>query len=635
MKHISSIKPTVEKGLYGLVKRPDAKTPDLSELSKTIKKFQDTPDDHFTSRLRKRVPSNSSFKLESKDDFGLSKRFKSGSLTKVESPDASAKIVDSRFSDNSKPFKISQGITGLNKQFQKVLPKTDYTYTDPQYYEYKLKGQTIKDQQLSAFKNQNENDIDKLDVQGKYKKWRQDDLEKKATSIQKMVRGRSIRENLSEGMDGLDGVKPETLKQADVRDIIAVGKANRNIRNEQTREGNKTIRKEIQDRTKELEELYNEEKKYYAATTELNKRAKQHKKDVKHNQFLEESGIGEYAAKGQAAKEQKIEAREKAALKLQKLTRGKISRKNPINNPYSEERVGRKVGLNPDYDPRIKDQLDTRSHKDLYYKPEVTEKERRKIEENFEKERKDRKRSAKKQLTEAQLQDRKIRLEELSEAARFLDKDERPLTQRLTAAYSRKAEQKEEKQRTSEDPRRAAWLKKQDEINDNTKDQMEEEKQHRQHSTDVDNYQSLMELLQTSKSGSKTTKEMNKLISSVYESFGKNAGTNTNRKVSTVIRQLETWQAEKEAKQEKIAAHNAQLSAKKAKANKAKQDDAKRRLPPSTSVDVHTLESLKEQGGGGAEYSMDRTNTNKKNLIPQPKKANTINNYFSPKNSKK
>ena len=39
MKHISSIKPTVEKGLYGLVKRPDAKTPDLSELSKTIKKF--------------------------------------------------------------------------------------------------------------------------------------------------------------------------------------------------------------------------------------------------------------------------------------------------------------------------------------------------------------------------------------------------------------------------------------------------------------------------------------------------------------------------------------------------------------------------------------------------------------------
>jgi hypothetical protein len=53
MKHISSIKPTVEKGLYGLVKRPDAKTPDLSELSKTIKKFQDTPDTHFTSALKK------------------------------------------------------------------------------------------------------------------------------------------------------------------------------------------------------------------------------------------------------------------------------------------------------------------------------------------------------------------------------------------------------------------------------------------------------------------------------------------------------------------------------------------------------------------------------------------------------
>jgi len=160
MKHISSIKPNVEKGLYGLVKRPDAKTPDLSELSKTIKKFQDAPDINFTSKLRKRVPSNNSYKLESKDDFGLSKRFKSGSLTKVENPDASAKIVDGRFSDKTKPFKISKGITGLNKQFEKVIPKTDYSYTDPQFYEYKLKGQTIKDQQLNAFKNQNEDDID-------------------------------------------------------------------------------------------------------------------------------------------------------------------------------------------------------------------------------------------------------------------------------------------------------------------------------------------------------------------------------------------------------------------------------------------------------------------------------------------
>ena len=138
MKHISSIKPTVEKGLYGLVKRPDAKTPDLSELSKTIKKFQDTPDTNFTSALKKRVPSNSSYKLESKDDFGLSKRFKSGSLTKIETPDAAAKLVDSRFSDKSKPFKISEGIKGLNKQFEKVLPTKDYSYTDPQYYEYKL-----------------------------------------------------------------------------------------------------------------------------------------------------------------------------------------------------------------------------------------------------------------------------------------------------------------------------------------------------------------------------------------------------------------------------------------------------------------------------------------------------------------
>ena len=235
MKHISSIKPTVEKGLYGLVKRPDAKTPDLSELSKTIKKFQDTPDTHFTSALKKRVPSNNSYKLESKDDFGLSKRFKSGSLTKIATPDAAAKLVDGRFSDKSKPFKISEGIKGLNKQFEKVLPTKDYSYTDPQYYEYKLKGQTMKDQQLNAFKNQNENDIDNLDIQGKYKKWREENLQNKATKIQKMFRGSSVRADLGEGIKHIEPPQVEEgFEQVDfqkpikkVQDVIEVGKAKR------------------------------------------------------------------------------------------------------------------------------------------------------------------------------------------------------------------------------------------------------------------------------------------------------------------------------------------------------------------------------------------------------------------------
>jgi hypothetical protein len=305
MKHISSIKPNVEKGLYGLVKRPDAKTPDLSELSKTIKKFQDAPDINFTSNLRKRVPSNNSYKLESKDNFGLSKRFKSGSLTKVENPDASAKIVDGRFSDKIKPFKTSEGITGLNKQFQKVIPKTDYSYTDPQFYEYKLKGQTIKDQQLNAFKNQNEDDIDKLDIQGKYKKWREEDLGKKATKIQKLFRGRSVREDLGEGMNEIEDVNPDLLKGVDVFDIIDVGKAKRKGKQDHALKEKKTLRKNIEEETKYLEELYNYERKFMKEKDELDKRKKEQDKRIKRNKFLKDSGIEEYALKGQKTKERK------------------------------------------------------------------------------------------------------------------------------------------------------------------------------------------------------------------------------------------------------------------------------------------------------------------------------------------
>jgi hypothetical protein len=68
-----------------------------------------------------------------------------------------------------------------------------------------------------------------------------------------------------------------------------------------------------------------------------------------------------------------------------------------------------------------------------------------------------------------------------------------------------------------------------------------------------------MTLLQNSKSGSITTTEMNKLIPLVYQSFGKNAGTNTNRKVSTVIKQLQQWHDEKEAKTGKVAQIESQL----------------------------------------------------------------------------
>ena len=629
MKHISSIKPTVEKGLYGLVKRPDAKTPDLSELSKTIKKFQDTPDTHFTSALKKRVPSNNSYKLESKDDFGLSKRFKSGSLTKIATPDAAAKLVDSRFSDKSKPFKISQGITGLNKQFEKVLPTKDYSYTDPQYYEYKLKGQTMKDQQLNAFKNQNEDDIDNLDIQGKYKKWREEDLQNKATKIQKVFRGSSLRADLSEGMDGLDEVPEEVIKDAKAKDIIRVGKAERTKKRNAARNEKIALRENIQGRTDDLERLYELEKQAMAERHSINERKKEYDQKMKRNKFIRDSGIEEYAQKGQATKQHKREEKEekekrinKGITGLQKVFRGKQIRKNPENSPYDIERIKRFVKPNPDYDPAITDQTDKRSHRELYYKPNIlTTTERKAIEY-------DQSQSRIKKRIEERMEERqrKRQGERLIETKRnlqdkladFIDQDERPLHQRLSAAYGKKEQKEQKEQRSKEnDPRKLAWLKKQDEIDEKTNNEKEEDKQHQQHTTDVENYQTLTGLLENSNSKF-TTKEMNNLIPLVYKSFGKNAGTNTRRKVSTVINQLETWQTEKEERQEKIAAHKARLDAKKAKVNKAKQEDSKRRVPPNTRATVHSLDTIDEgKKKENSKYNMSISNENKTNLIPQ------------------
>lgn len=628
MKHISSIKPTVEKGLYGLVKRPDAKTPDLSELNKTIKKFQDTPDTHFTSALKKRVPSNSSYKLESKDDFGLSKRFKSGSLTKLETPDAAAKLVDSRFSDKSKPFKISEGITGLNKQFQKVLPKKDYSYTDPQYYEYKLKGQTMKDQQLNAFKNQNEDDIDKLDIQGKYKKWREEDLGKKATKIQKLFRGSSVREDLGEGMNGLDKVPPNEMKNADVRDVIEVGKARRKEKGNAARNEKITLREKIQQETEQLEDLYNLERQFRAETLKLNERKKEHDKKVKRNQFLEDSGIEEYALKGQETKQRKREEKKekeertnKGITGLQKAFRGTQSRKK--NFVFSDDNTKRFMVENPKYDPTVTNPFDERSSKYAYDQKKastLTDTERKAI--NY-----DRTTSRVKQkLAEQQGKRQGRRLVEVQQnlqdqLANFVDKDERPLQERLSAAYSKKEKPVEPNKRKL-NPVSEAWAKKQEEIDEKSNEEKEQLKQHQQHSTEIANYESLMKLLESSNGGSKTTAAMNNLIPYVYQSFGKNAGTNTNRKVSTVIKQLQQWHDEKEAKTEKAAQLASQFSTKKREAEErkkqAKKDDAKMRNAPSSKANIHTLESINEEkGGGGRVYNMDKRNRNKSNLIPQ------------------
>ena len=132
-----------------------------------------------------------------------------------------------------------------------------------------------------------------------------------------------------------------------------------------------------------------------------------------------------------------------------------------------------------------------------------------------------------------------------------------------------------------------------------------------------------MEMLNASNGNVKTTAAMNKLIPYVYESYGKNAGTNTNRKVKTVITQLKKWQEEKQKKETKKEELESQLSEKKqaleAKKRKAKEEDAKMRAPPrSRNADEGTSNTIKALQKD-SEYSTEVTSHDKTNAIEKAK----------------
>jgi len=132
---------------------------------------------------------------------------------------------------------------------------------------------------------------------------------------------------------------------------------------------------------------------------------------------------------------------------------------------------------------------------------------------------------------------------------------------------------------------RNAWAKKQDEITAETKNENEKRDLYERQQGAVAKYDELMDMLTNAKKNSKTTKAMNNLIDYVYESFGKNPGTNTNRKVSGVLKNLTQWEKDREAKIGKNAELAANFSEKKRQAEErkkqAKIDDAKWRGGPS------------------------------------------------------
>lgn len=594
MKHISSIKPTVEKGLYSLVKRPDNKAPPLSALSKTIKKFQDEPDHNFTKTLKNRIPTNSSYsKVESKNDFGLSKRVHNGILTKVETPDSSAKLISKQQANDTKSFKISKVPAFNNEYYKNIIPKTDENYTDPQFYEYKLKGKTIKNMQIDASKAEGEEDIDALDPVARYNKWKEQDELGKVEKIQSLARGRNVRLNITEGINHLDPNAPPQ----ELSDVINVGKATRKTKSE-----NKQLIKErahneeIQRKNLEAQKRENEADDAYwdAQRKEMEKRDKR-------TQFLEDNGILEYGKKGRETKEKQIkelnEKKNASATKLQARFRGIQERKDGKTYKNMENIPDRFKIKNPWYDPEFHDQEDNFDVYDDADAKKVTRSERRKMNHLVRKKQYEEKRRHQRENDDVENVD-------------FIDpKPPKPPLEpeRLNKAYPKKLSTQEKVTKNVRDH----WIKKDEEVfkpldeekqaeklTEESKDKNVEQMYRVQQQ--VDAFDELKGLLDSKTWGkdTKTTARMNTLIAKVYPDFGKNAGTNTNRRISEVRKIITGWAPQAESKRALVVKLDQNLIKKREKKALEKLEQAKKeeqrsvRIPPKYSNSARTLDEV-------------------------------------------
>jgi hypothetical protein len=212
----------IPKKMFTSVASPMQKAP-VAAVNAPIHSFiKENPDDKYLEKLKNRIPTTSQYKVYKGNDsnFGLDKRITTGHYS-LKPADEASKIIDKRFSEKGS-FKQSKGIPLLEKHFQMLAPKQNYNYTDPQFYEYQLKGKTMKDMQVNAFKSQGADvDPDTLDPTARYQKWRELDkeesLNKNASKIQKLVRGRSVRENLAEGTNYItNNVDDEYLEKNNI-----------------------------------------------------------------------------------------------------------------------------------------------------------------------------------------------------------------------------------------------------------------------------------------------------------------------------------------------------------------------------------------------------------------------------------
>ena len=108
------------------------------EVQEDYKKFSNSPHRDLEED-NDRLPSTKRFTSSKADDYGLSDKISDKPFTFKQV--GNSFLLDEQLPSSTK-FRISSGIKGVNEHFDNIGLHKDYSYTDPKFYEYRLKGMT-------------------------------------------------------------------------------------------------------------------------------------------------------------------------------------------------------------------------------------------------------------------------------------------------------------------------------------------------------------------------------------------------------------------------------------------------------------------------------------------------------------
>lgn len=340
-------------------------TTQLGNLHKRLNGYAQTayksPNTNFMPILNERLPSKTSFTLvRNVSDFGINKIVPDNSKFALRNPDPNLLLREQIVNPTS--FKRSSGIVGLDEYFDKMTPNVDYSYIDPQYYQYKLQGQTLQSQIQNKWKSDNETDIDNLDPTtraSRFVKERYDNAANKIKSNYLRHREQAPYQQVTQSLKAdevplkniydLDRKESQEIR-SDFREGITVQKARRkHTVNEKRFENKQNYKKELQNTITSQPEYENALEKAKAKLEQLNEKYKPRRQiPVKTGYNAEQRAFAEASQQSKNAKnEQKkrdkelIDEYEKQIEKEKKKKRYEDGKKKLNDSVYANKSPAR------------------------------------------------------------------------------------------------------------------------------------------------------------------------------------------------------------------------------------------------------------------------------------------------------